>query len=156
MNRNHKGAKTLGIKIKCGRIVFILILIMGCAGTPQKIGHFKTHPEAEQKVIIQKIKDNMNDYDIIDCRAISVFDPKNDDKTIEVNDNRCRPFVQQTKHHFVEIDEFTGIRSIVGPDDQVFGFITWDLRRVIVNAELVDSGTMRMMLTRKPGGAPGR
>jgi hypothetical protein len=98
----------------------------------------------------------MNDYDIIDCRALSVFDPKNDDKTIEVSHNRCRPFVQQTKHHFVEIYEVTGIKSIVGPDDQVFGFITWALQRVIVNAELVDARTMRISLTRKPGGAPGR
>jgi hypothetical protein len=146
----------MGIKNTYGIIVFILIFIVGCAGTLQKSGNFKTHSEAEQKVIIQKIKDNMTDYDIIDCRALAVFDPKNDDKTIEMSDNRCRPFVQQTKHDFVEIDEVTGIRSIVGSDGQVFGFITWALQRVHVNAELVDAKTMRISLTRKPGGAPGR
>ena len=107
-------------------------------------------------MIIQKIKSNMADYNIIDCRALSVFDPKNDDKTIEVSDTNCRPFIQQTKDDFVEIFEVTGIRSIVGPDDQVFGFITWALQRVYVNAELVDARTMRISLTRKPGGAPGR
>ena len=137
-------------------IVFILIFIVGCASIPQKSNNFRTHSEAEQKVIIQKIKDNMNDYDIIDCRALSVFDPKNDDKTIEVGDSRCRPFVQQTKHDFVDIYEAIGIRSIVGPDDQVFGFITWALQRVYVNAEVVDANTMRISLSRKPGGAPGR
>ena len=137
-------------------IVFIHIFILGCAGVPQKSGSFKTHSDAEQKMIIQKIKDNMADYAIIDCRALSVFDPKNDDKTIEVGDTRCRPFVQQTKSDFVRIFEATGIRSIVGPDEQVFGFITWALQRVYVNAELVDAKTMRISLTRKPGGAPGR
>ena len=99
-------------------------------GTPQKFGNFKTHSDAEQKAIIQKIRDNMNDYDIIKCRALSVFDKKDDDKTIEMNDIGCRPFVQQTKSHFVKIYEVSGIRSIVGPDDQVFGFITWAFQRV--------------------------
>ena len=144
------------IKNTYGIIVFILTFIVGCAGTPQKSGSFKRHSEAEQKVIIQKIKDNMNDYDIIDCRAVSVFDPKNDDKKIEVSHNRCRPFVQQTEHHFVEIHEVTGIRSVVGPDDQVFGFITWAYQKVYVNAQLVDAKTMRISLSRQPGGAPGR
>jgi hypothetical protein len=144
------------IKNTYGIIVFFLIFIAGCAGTPQKSSNFKTHSEAEQKVIIQKIKDNMADYNIIDCRALFVFDPKNDDKTIEVGDPRCRPFVQQTKNDFVEIYEVAGIRSIVGPDDQVFGFITWAYDRVYVNAVLVDAKTMRISLSRKPGGSPGR
>jgi hypothetical protein len=137
-------------------IVFIPIFMAGCAGTPQKSAYFKTHPEDEQKVIIQQIKDNMKDYDIIDCRALAVFDPKNDGKTIEIGGTGCRPFVQQTKSDFVEIYEVTGIRSIVGTDDQVFGFITWAFQRVYVSAEMVDAKTMRILLTRKPGGAPGR
>jgi len=144
------------IKNTYGIIVFFLIFIAGCAGTPQKSSNFKTHSEAEQKVIIQKIKDNMADYDIIDCRALFVFDPKNDDKTIEVGDPRCRPFVQQTKNDFVDIYEVTGIRTVVGPDGQEFGFITWAIQRVYVNAEAVDAKTMRISLSRKPGGSPGR
>ena len=140
-----------------GIIVFILIYVLGCAGTsPQPSGSFKRHSEDEQKVIIQKIKDNMADYDIIDCRVLYVFDPKNDDKTIEVGDSRCRPFVQQTKNNFVEIFEESGIRSIVGPDGQDFGFITWAMQRVYVNAEPVDPKTIRISLSRKPGGGPGR
>jgi nitrate reductase NapE component len=146
----------MSIKNTYGLIVFILIFMAGCAGTPQPSGGFKIHPGDEQKVIIQKIKDNMGGYDIIDCRALFVFDPKDDDKTIEVGDPRCRPFVQQTRSDFVEIYEVTGIRTIVGPDGQAFGFITWAFQRVYVNAELVDAKTMRISLSRKPGGAPGR
>ena len=144
------------IKNTYGVVVFILMFIVGCASIPEKSSNFRTHSEAEQKVIIQKIKDNMADYDIIDCRALFVFDPKNDDKTIEVGDPRCRPFVQQTKNDFVDIYEVTGIRTVVGPDGQEFGFITWAIQRVYVNAEAVDAKTMRISLTRKPGGAPGR
>ena len=146
----------MSVKNAFGISVLILIFIVGCAGTHQKPGNFKTNSEDEQKVIIQKIKDNMADFDIFDCRALSVFDPKNDDKTLEMGDMRCRPFVQQTKNDFGEIFQVTGIRSIVGPDDQVFGFITWAYQRVYVNAELVDAKTIRISLSRKPGGAPGR
>ena len=146
----------MGTKHTNSIIIFSLIFILGCAGTPQKTAHFKTNTEDEQKLIIQKIKDNMADYNIIDCRALSLFDPKNDDKTIEMNAQRCRPFVQQTKSDFVEIHTVTGIRSMVGPDDQVFGFITWAVERVYVNAVLVDDRTMRISVSRKPGGASGR
>ena len=144
------------IKNTYGRILLILIFILGCAGTPQKPGHFKKHSADEQKVIIQKIKDNMADYDIIDCKALSIFDPKNDDKTIEMKDRHCRPFVPQTEHDFVTIHEAVGIRSLVAPDGQVFGYITWSLQRVYINAEQVDAKTMRISATRKPGGALGR
>ena len=146
----------MNINITCRLIVFTLILTMGCAGTPQKPGHFKKHSADEQEVIIQKIKDNMADYDIIDCRALSIFDPKNDDKTIEINDRRCRPFVRQTENDFVTIHEAIGIRSLVASDGQVFGYITWSLQRVYINAEQVDAKTMRISAARKPGGAPGR
>ena len=146
----------MSIKNTYGIIVSILISMVGCAGTPQQSGSFKINSKDEQKVIIQKIKDNMADYDIIDCRALFVFDPKNDDKTIEVGDPRCRPFVQQTKNDFVDIYEVTGIRTVVGPDGQEFGFITWAYDRVYVNAVLVDAKTMRISLSRKPGGSPGR
>ena len=146
----------MSIKNTYGIIVFILIFMVGCAGTPQQSGSFKINSKDEQKVIIQKIKDNMADYDIIDCRALFVFDPKNDDKTIEVGDPRCRPFVQQTKNDFVDIYEVTGIRTVVGPDGQEFVFITWAIQRVYVNAEAVDAKTMRISLSRKPGGSPGR
>jgi PBP1b-binding outer membrane lipoprotein LpoB len=42
----------MSIKNPYGIIVFILIFIVGCAGTPQKSSNFKRHSEAEQKVII--------------------------------------------------------------------------------------------------------
>jgi hypothetical protein len=146
----------MSIKSTFGISVLILIFMMGCAGSPQKFETFKINSDDEQKAILEKIKGNMADYDIYRCGALAVFNIKNDDKTIEVSNTKCRPFVQQTPDDFVKIYAVTGIQSIVGPDGQVFGYITWDFQRTIVRAELVDANTMRIRQYRKPGGAPGR
>ena len=146
----------MSIKSTFGISVLILIFMMGCAGSPQKFETFKINSDDEQKAILEKIKGNMADYDIYRCGALTVFDKKNDDKTLEISRIRCRPFVQQAEDDFVKIYTVTGIQSIVGPDGQVFGYITWDFQRTIVRAELVDANTMRIFQYRKPGGAPGR
>jgi hypothetical protein len=136
--------------------VLILVLILSCAASPQKFKTLKKNSDAEQKAILENIKKNMADYDIYRCGALSVINIKHDDKTIEVSGKRCRPFVQQTQHDFVKIYMVTGIQSVVGPDGQVFGYVSWDFQRTIVRAEVVDANTMRILQYRKPGGAPGR
>ncbi len=139
-----------------GICVLILIFILSCAGSPQKFETFKINSDAEQKAILEKIMKNMADYDVYRCGALSVINIKHDDKTIEVSSKRCRAFVQQTPHDFVKIYTVTGIQSVVGPDGEMFGYITWDFQRTIVRAERVDANTMRILQYRKPAGAPGR
>jgi hypothetical protein len=139
-----------------GLSVFVLIFILGCAGSPQKFETFKKNSDDEQKAILEKIKKNMADFDIYRCGALSVINIKNDDKTIEVSNIKCRPFVQQTQHDFVKIYAVTGIQSVMGPDGQVFGYVSWDFQRTIVRAEVVDVNTIRILQYRKPGGARGR
>ena len=134
----------------------ILILIFSHAAGAQKFKPLKKNSGAEQKAILENIKTNIADYDIYQCGALSVIDIKNDDKTIEVSSKRCRPFVQQTPNHFIKIYTVTGLQSVVGSEGQVFGYITWDFRRVVVRAEVVDANTVRIKQIRKPAGAPGR
>ena len=139
-----------------GISVFILVFTLGCAGTAQQFQPFKTNSDDEQKAILEKIKGNMVDYDIYECRALTVFDKKSDDKILEINKEVCKPFVQQTPKDFVKIYSVTGIQTLVAPDGQVLGYITWDFQRTAVRAEMVDANTMRISGYRKPGGAPGR
>lgn len=143
---------------KCVRLASILICIFlpACAGTRPTFEALKINSAAEQKIIVQTLKDNVADYDSYQCRNLSVFDPKHDDKTIIMADIRCRPFVQQTKSDFVQIYEATGIRTIVGPDGEVFGYATWAYQLTVVRAELIDAKTMRITQYEKPSGAPGR
>jgi hypothetical protein len=146
------------MRIKCvfATGVLIPIFLMGCAGVSKNLATLQTNSDAEQKVIIQKLKDHIADYHVYQCRALSVFDPKNDDKTIEVSDLACRPFVQQGKLDFVRIYEAVGIRTIVGPEGQVFGYLTYNYQQTVVKAEVLDARTLRISQYRKPEGAPGR
>ena len=136
--------------------VLIMVCILSATAGSQKFKPLKKHPDAEQKAILEKIKQNMADYEIYKCGALSVINIKHDDKTIEVNSKRCREFVQQTQHDFIKIYYVTGIQSVVGSDGHVFGYVTWDFQRVAVRAEVVDANTMRINQIRKPAGAPGR
>ncbi len=152
----HERTLNMRFKNTFGTSVLILIFILGCAGSPQEFETFKINSDTEQKAILENIKKNMADFDIYRCKALTVFNIKNDDKTIEVSSTKCRSFVQQTPDDFVKIYAVTGIQSVVGSDGQVFGYITWDFQRTIVRAEVVDANTMRILEYRKPGGAPGR
>ncbi len=134
----------------------ILVCFLSAAASPQKFIPFKKHSDAEQKAILANIKQNMANYVIHKCGALSVINIKDDDKTIEVGSKRCRAFIQQTPHHFIKIYYVTGIQSVVGQNGHVFGYVTWDYQRVSVRAEVVDANTMRIKQIPKPAGAPGR
>jgi len=136
--------------------VLIFVCILSTNASPQKFKPLQKNSDAEQKVILEKIKTNMADFDIYKCGALSVINIKHDDRTIEVSSKRCRPFVQQAPLDFVKIYSVTGIQSVVGPDGHVFGYISWNFQRTSVRAEVVDANTMRIRQIRKPGGAPGR
>lgn len=146
------------MNIRCASLTGVLLctLLLACAGARPTFEAFKTNSAAEQEVIVKTLKDKTADYDVYQCRNLAVFDPKHDDLRIIVPDVQCRPFVQQTKDDFVEIYEVIGIRSIVGPDGQVFGYATWAYQLTMVRAELVDPRTMRITQYAKPSGAPGR
>jgi hypothetical protein len=146
------------MRIKCAALTGLLVPIffLACAGTRPTFEAFKMNTEAEQKVIIQTVEDDPADYDIYQCRYLSVIDPKNDDRTLIMPEFYCKPFVPQTKDDFVRIYEVIGIRSLVGPAGQLFGYISWGYEQTVVRAEMVDAKTMRITQHDKPFGAPGR
>jgi hypothetical protein len=145
---NTKGACLTGI-LSC-------IFLLACAGARPTFEAFKINSAAEQQAIVKTLQDKIAEYDVYQCRNLSVFDPKHDDLTIIVPDFYCRPFVKQTKDDFVPIYEVIGIRTLVGPDGQLFGYATWAYQLTVVRAELVDAKTIRISQYEKPSGAPGR
>ena len=136
--------------------VLIFVCILSTTASSEKFKPLKKNSDAEQKAILENIKKNIAGYEIHKCGALSVINIKDDDKTIEVSSKRCRPFVQQTPHDFIKIYYVTGLRTVVGPDGHVFGYLTWDFQRTNVRAEVVDTNTIRINQIRKPAGAPGR
>jgi len=147
----------MNIKRLAGIAILILIFIMGCSGNSGKL---KTQPESVSKVAQRELIDNSSDYDIRYNRVVVVFDPKNDDKSILVENYWSRVNDHETWARIVngntsgkyddDISQVwafysnSGIREIWSPNDQFYGYVLYR-QRELVSAKVVDEYTMRLI-----------
>jgi hypothetical protein len=140
-----------------GIAILILIFIMGCSGNSGKL---KTQPESVSKVAQRELIDNSSDYDIRYNRVVVVFDPKNDDKSILVENYWSRANDHETWAQIVngntsgkyddDISQVwafypnSGIQEIWSPNDQLYGYVLYR-QRELVSAKVVDDNTMRLI-----------
>ncbi|MBW2470222.1 MAG: hypothetical protein JRE62_13035, partial [Deltaproteobacteria bacterium] len=68
------------VRFVFGAVIMVFIII-GCSGDYARI---KTLPADESKVTQQQLFDNWSDYTIWLRSTAAIFDPKNDDRKIEV------------------------------------------------------------------------
>jgi hypothetical protein len=149
-------------------ILIVFLLIVGCTGN---YGIFKRKTGGESKAAKRELIDNWSDYDIWliyhtgynPPRLIAIiFDAKNDDKKILVEDNRSMVKVKDqemwtevVKEHTTSDGEFvliwgswqdtayTGVQEIWGPDNQLYGFTIFQEHAVVLErVELVDKNTI--------------
>jgi hypothetical protein len=144
-------------KILAGIAILILIFIMGCSGNSGKL---KYQPESVSKVTQQELIDNSSDYDIRYNSVVVVFDPKNDDKKILVENYWSTVKDQQTWAQILngntsgkyddDISQVwafysnSGIIEIWSRDDQFYGYVFYR-QRELVSAKVVDEYTMRLI-----------
>ena len=148
-------------------LIFVL-LATGCAGN---YGIFKRKTGSESKATKRELIDNWSDYDILliyytgynPPRLVAIiFDAKNDDKKILIEENRRMVKVKNqemwtevVKEHTASDGEFvllwgswqdaayTGVQEIWGPDNQLYGFTIYQENAVVLQrVELVDRNTI--------------
>jgi hypothetical protein len=147
----------MNIKYTFGIMAVIIAFIMGCSGT---LGKFKTKSGEDRTATIQEIKDNLDDYDIYHCPLVTVLDPNNDDKAVEMTGKSCSSVDHQTASDFAKeypMKDFPvkGLKEILGPDDQFYGYIIiWNNRLVSAGAKLAEDKTMRVYPHYVPYGGP--
>ena len=146
--------------------VLIFVLIMGC-----KTGNYarlKNQSRDESKVTQQKLIDTWSEYHIWFRSAVIVFDPKDDDKTIQVGSNWSTVNDQQTWTEMVKANttghgnlspigasyNMTGVREIWSPDSQFFYGYIQHQHGDLVSLRVVDENTMRLFYTRARFGGP--
>ena len=138
-------------------LVIGLAFIMGCSGNSGKL---KTQPESESRVTQQELINNSSDYEIRYNRVVVVFDPKNDDRKILIEDYWSRVDDHETWAQIVNgntSDKYdddisqvwafhsnSGVREIWSPDNQFYGYVLYR-RRELVSAKLVDEYTVRLI-----------
>jgi len=127
--------------------------IMGCSGN---YGKLKTQSESESKVTQRELIDNWSNYNIRYNSVVIVFDQKNDDKKILV-DNYWST-VKDDKETWTQlvngtktlpnssINQVWGneIREIWIPDNQFYGYVIHQPRE-LVSAQVVDENTVRLI-----------
>ena len=153
-------------------------LVLGCSGGYQ---HLETSPGNESNITHQELIDNWSDYNIFFHDESSaglgaiIFDPKNDNRKIVVGKYWGTIKDQETWSEFVKAyptsdghfkmtggvktptrsREATGVREILGPDNQLYGLMIHQKRRDWLWARQIDENTLK--LAWRPvggGGAP--
>ena len=145
--------------------ILIFIYILGCAGNSARI---KTLPDEQSKVTQQKLFDNWSDYTIWLKSTAVVFDPKDDDLTIDVGSHWGTVKDEQTWREIVNANttahgkisptwanyEMTNVREIRSPDNQLlFGYVIHQLRD-LVSVRIIDEKTVRLFYDRANYGGP--
>ena len=146
-------------------LILAFFIIMGCAGNNARID---TLPAEQSKITQQELFDNWSDYTIWVGSAAAVFDPKDDDLTIEVGSHWNRIKDQQTWSEIVDANTtaqgnisptwanyaMTRFREIRSNDGQLlFGYIIHE-QRALVSARIVDEKTVRLFYSRPRYGGP--
>jgi hypothetical protein len=149
-------------------MLILFLLVTGCAGN---YGIFKRKTGSESKATKRELIDNWSDYDILliyytgynPPRLVAIiFDAKNDDKKILIEENRRMVKVKDqemwteiVKEHTTSDGEFvliwgpwqdtahTGVQEIWGPDNQLYGYTIYQENAVALQrVELVDKNTI--------------
>ena len=136
--------------------------IMGCFGN---YANLRNLSENESKALQQELLDNWSDYHISYRPAALVFDPKYDDRKILLGGNKSWWWVrfrdQESWQDFVEANttnqgdfspvgterSMTGLREILGPDNQLYGYIIHQDMDT-VSTRQVDENTLRLSYIR--------
>ena len=138
-------------KMYVGRMLIALVFI-GCSGN---YGKLKTQSEKETKATQQELIDNWSNYNIRYNSVVIVFDQKNDDKKILVDNYWSTVKDQETWTQLVSgtktlpnrsINQVWGneIREIWIPDNQFYGYVIHQPRE-LVSAQVVDENTVRLI-----------
>ena len=148
-----KGA--MKIKRFAGITILTLFLFMGCTGNHANLN---TKSEKETKITQQELINSWSDYDISYDTVVIVFDPKNDDKKILVDNYWSTVKDHETWTRLIngserspggwETNRVWGnpIREI-WVYNQFYGYVTHQPRELVA-ARIVDENTVRLFRNR--------
>ena len=143
----------MNIKQIAGIGILIFAFVMGCSGNYANIRNLS---ESESKAIQQELIDNWSNYQISYNAVVIVFDPKNDDKKITVNNYWSTVKDQETWTQLVNGSNKLpngGINLVWGEPNreicvhnQFYGYVS-HRERELVSAQIIDENTLQLIHT---------
>jgi hypothetical protein len=134
-------------------VLSLIFLVSGCAWL-RSYGKLRLQSRDEKKVTIQELKDNWRDYTIyyagyygIKQPSAVMFDPKKDDRAL-MGDKWTKVEDQETLSELISSIQchkalyYPRLWKVLGPDDQLYGYLfsAWDSVPVVIR--VVDDRTM--------------
>jgi len=135
-------------------VLLLVFLTSGCSWL-KGYGKLRLQSRHEEKVTIQELKDNWDDYTIyyagyygrlsIKHPSAVMFDPKKDDRVL-VGDKWTKVEDQETLSRLISSIQsqkamyYPRLRRILGPDDQFYGYMFTALHQAVI--KVVDDRTM--------------
>lgn len=150
-----------------GLIVFMGIFLVSCVTDSGP--RFHSLRATEQQQIQQDLENNWSQYNIyfIPQHAV-LFDPKNDGNTLKVSDRWTRvesgsekTWIEILRQNTETRDSIfsvwmgaaSGFLKVIGPDEQVFGFLVHD-KNDLVALRILDRNAMRIYYSPQRTDAP--
>ena len=138
-------------KSVAGIAILMSVFILGCSGNN---ANMKSLSESESDAIQQDLRDNWSDYNISYNTTVLVFDPKDDDKKIIVDNYWSTVKDQKTWTQIVNgtviVSPQRGFNDVWGEpireiwvQNQFYGYVCHP-QRVLVTARIEDEKTIRV------------
>jgi len=134
-------------------VLLLISVISGCTWL-KSYGKLRLQPRREKKVTIQELKDNWLDYTVyyggyygVRQPSAVMFDPKKDNRAL-VGDKWTKVEDQETLSKLISSIQchkavyYPRLWRILGPDDQLYGYLFSAFDRVPVVIKVVDDRTM--------------
>jgi hypothetical protein len=141
-------------------ILILTMSLMSSCALIKDYGKVRLSSELGDEMTIQKLQENWKDYRIsyagtsISIPAAIMFDPKDDEREL-VGDRWTRVESKETVSEIVGwINTYTQfyprLHVILGPDNQLFGYIFYPWIADNIVAKLIDEGTLYVYDIRSP------
>jgi hypothetical protein len=131
---------------------FVLLGLTVVVACQARVATFRNMSPASQQDVIATLQNNRSAYDIHQCSGALIIEPSNDNISMELIGSGCRELTTDVGLNRGYIHAESGLRQIIGPDGQVLGYVSHNLRRTMVGVQIVDEKTVRIYVTNRYSG----
>ena len=131
---------------------FVLVGLTVVVACQARVATFRNMSPAGQQDVMATLEHNRSAYAIHQCSGALIIEPHNDTISMELIGSGCRALATDVGLNRGNLHAESGLRQIIGPDGQVLGYVSHNLRRTMVGAQIVDEKTLRIYVTNRHSG----
>ena len=115
--------------------------VVGCSGNHGKI---RPIPAGNVDMVVWELKKNISGYDTYLCPRVAAYILKSNENKVDIFSLDCKAMNWAEQPVNIIVYPSTGMNEIRGPENHLFGYITWDVRKSSVGLSVLDKNTLRL------------